>query len=63
METELEDNWKKDQESTGYWHPSDLNSDNLYINCYHPWHVVSAGFWGSALGCIIRLARKMPRFV
>jgi hypothetical protein len=54
--------WNKDYEQTGVWSFADPNSGNLYIHDYHPRYAVKKGFWGSALGCTIHLARTMPRF-
>jgi hypothetical protein len=61
-QAKYDDNWDRSHEETGCWSFTDPNSGNLYIHCYHPNYPLNAGEWGSALGYIIHLARRMPRF-
>jgi len=61
---DYESNWKKDyHEQTGLWWFNDQKSGNLYVHGHHPRPAVYGGYWGSALGRTIQLARaSMPRF-
>jgi hypothetical protein len=56
--------WQRDhEEAAGLWWLKDPKSNNLYVHCYHPRAAVIYKFWGTMLGCTVKLARcALPNF-